>query len=229
VTGGGLADDGQSWVSARSKYLFPVKVLSRLFRGKFDAALGAAYHDGRLDLPDDLARPGAFDRLRRKLFAKSWVVYAKRPFAGAEQVYAYLGRYTHRVGISNNRILSVTHDSVTVDTRDGATATMPPQEFIRRFLNHLLPRGFCKIRHYGLLASSNVNTKLEVARRLLKPSPPGTSPKPDSDTPPVDWKTLYESLTGVNLRICPACQIGHLRSVPIPRPSPARAGPRAPP
>jgi len=178
--------------------------------------------------PDDIARPEDFQRLRRKLFAKDWRVYAKRPFAGAEQVYAYLGRYTHRVAISNHRILSVTAGSVTIAARDGATATMPPLEFIRRFLNHVLPKSFCKIRHYGLLASSNVNTKLEVARSLLGPD--SITDQPDRDAvAPADWEDVYEHLTGIDLRICPACKRRPLRRVPIARISTPETSPRAPP
>ena len=225
VTGGGLALDGQGWVDTGGKYLFPVKVLGRLFRGKVDAALAEAHSDGLLELPNDTT-PEGFQRLRRQLFAKEWRVYAKRPFAGAEEVYAYLGRYTHRVAISNHRILSVTDDSVTIATRDGATATMTPFELIRRFLNHLLPRGFWKIRHYGLLASSNVKTKLEVARSLLGPAP--SRPMAEA-TAPVDWQDLHKELTGVDLRICPVCKSGHLRRSRLDRISPEMLRSRAPP
>lgn len=218
VTGGGLSSDSQRWVSAPRSYLFPVKVLGRLFRGKLMAALNRARDEQRLDMPHSLAPPLAFERLCKALFAKNWVVYAKRPFADAEQVYSYLGRYTHRVGISNQRILSVTDGSVTIATRGGATATMAPHEFIRRFLNHVLPKAFRKIRHYGLLASSNVNTKLPTARRLLAPSA-SSEAEPRHHIPlDSDWKDLFEALSGVDLRTCPACQRGRLSRVKIPRP-----------
>jgi hypothetical protein len=229
VTGGGLSDDGQHWVPARPSCLFPVRVLSHLFRGKFDAALTSAYHDQRLDLPDGLATPEDFSRLRRKLFARRWVVYAKRPFAGAQQVYSYLGRYTHRVAISNHRILCVTDDSVTIDTRNGATATMTPGEFIRRFLNHVLPSGFRKIRHYGLLASSNVSSKLDLARQLLEPSQLNAPQLEADTTPPAGSENLYQQLTGLDLRVCPACKRGLLRALPLPAASSAKDGVRAPP
>jgi hypothetical protein len=228
VTGGGLSDDGQRWVPARHRHLFPVKVLGRLFRGKVDAALAKAHREERLLLPDDVATPDDFKSMRRRLFAKDWVVYAKRPFAGAEQVYAYLGRYTHRVAISNHRILSVADDSVTIATRDGASQTMAPHVFIRRFLNHVLPKGFSKIRHYGLLASSNVNTKLEVARSLLEPDPVDQRPHRDAAVP-ADWQDTYENLTGIDLRICPACKRSRLRKVPLARRSPETTDSRAPP
>ena len=218
VTGGGLSPDGTRWISARRDYLFPVQVLARLFRGKLVAALTSEYRDGRLNLTDDLADPQAFEALRRTLFDKDWVVYSKRPFAGPEQVYSYLGRYTHRVAISNHRILSVTDDSVTIATRGAATATMTPQQFIRRFLNHVLPAGFVKIRHYGLLASANVCTKLEVARRLLlADSTKSSTSKPyHADD---DWKTLHEELTGVDPRVCPACGSRRIRALPLCQPN----------
>jgi hypothetical protein len=215
VTGGGLSIDGHRWVPAQRKCLFPVKVLGRLFRGKLDAALTRVHDEGHLELPPALASPGAFMKLRKTLFAKDWVIYAKRTFAGAEQVYSYLGRYTHRVGISNHRILSIDEHSITIATRNGAKTTIPSQEFIRRFLHHILPKGFRKIRHYGLLASSNADTKLEIARQLLVPATMKAAEPDIGTSTDADWKTLYESLTGRSLRMCPACDTGHLRRRPL--------------
>ncbi len=197
VTGGGLSCDDQRWVAGDERYLFPVAVLSRLFRGKFLAALTAADQRGELEL--EPAQDIEF--LRFSLASQDWNVYVKEPFAGPDQVYSYLGRYTHRVGISNNRILSVTDNLVTIATRNADTASMPPDEFIRRFLNHVLPKGFVKIRNYGLLASCNVKTKLETARLLLLPS---AQTQPRKTTPP-DWETLLQALTGVDPRKCPQC------------------------
>jgi hypothetical protein len=230
VTGGGLSEDGERWVSSSSKYLFPVEVLSALFRGKFETALTSAYRHGQLNLPTDLNDPESYEIFRRSLFENDWVVYSKRPFAGPEQVFSYLGLYTHRVGISNHRILSVTDDSVTIATRDGNTATMTPFEFIRRFLNHVLPKGYVKIRHYGLLASANVNSKLEVARQLIRSS--RCSSDPDASIEhgkPQDWVTLNESLTGVDLRVCPACGSSRLCRVEVSPEDPPHDSPRAPP
>ena len=118
VTGGGLSPDDQRWLSTGDKYLFPVKLLSSLYRGKFLGHLARAHKDARLDLPAELAEDGGFDRLLSKLYAKDWIVYAKRPFAGPEQVFSYLGRYTHRVGLSNHRILDVTEKAITLATRN---------------------------------------------------------------------------------------------------------------
>lgn len=169
VTGGGLSLDGTRWVSrGHGKFLFPVKVIGRVFRGKMLAGLVALRDAGKLRGVDD---PQAFAALKDRLYRKDWVVYAKRPFAGAEQVFRYLGRYTHRVGLSDYRLLDVTDDAVTWKTRGDGTATVRPGEFIRRLLQHVLPKGFVKIRHVGLYAAGNVNTKLVRARELLADEP----------------------------------------------------------
>ncbi len=142
VTGGGLHPDGDRWIPARQDYLFPVKVLSKLFRGKLLASVDAAYRAGEIELAgacEGLRDPKAFARLRHQLYKTNWVAYAKEPFAGPEQVFRYLGRYTHRVGISNQRLLELTDDGVFFRTKGEATARLPPDEFIARFLQHVLP------------------------------------------------------------------------------------------
>jgi hypothetical protein len=204
VTGGGLAPTGNRWISTPQKYLFPVRVLSALFRGKFLDALTHAYDRGELDLGGAcavLADGAQFDRLKDVLYRKDWVVYAKRPFAGPQQVFKYLGQYTHRVGISNHRIVSFDARGVCFRTKEGKHVTVPPEEFIRRFLLHVLPDGFVKIRHYGLLASSNVHTKLADARRHLQ----AAGESDDSRTPEQSWMERLLALTGVDLTICPRC------------------------
>jgi hypothetical protein len=204
VTGGGLAPTGDRWISSRQKYLFPVHVLSRLFRGKFLAGLTHAYERGELDLGGAcavLADSGQFDRLKDTLYRKDWVVYAKRPFAGPQQVFKYLGQYTHRVGISNHRIVSFDARGVCFRTKDGKCVTASPEQFIRRFLLHVLPDSFVKIRHYGVLASGNVRTKLADARRLLE----AEGESDDTRTPEQTWKERLLALTGVDLTICPRC------------------------
>jgi hypothetical protein len=205
VTGGGLTRDGKRWKATRSDYLFPVKVLSKLFRGRLVAALDEAYSDGRLDLrgvdgfvgqsPHDVA----WARLRRKLYRIKWVSYANPPFASAETVFAYLGRYTHRVGLSNHRLVSATDDAVTFRTWGQATATLHPHEFLRRFLQHVLPHGFVKLRHYGLLAPGNVNSRLSTARSLLEKTSAtvtaaATTAEPVAIEKPVDWRELLRTL-----------------------------------
>jgi Putative transposase len=137
VTGGGLADDGSRWVSAPSEFLFPVRVLAALFRGKVLDGVARARRDGKRRLaPEDEGRAAA--RRTDALHRASWIVYAKRPFGGPEQVYRYLGRYTHRVAISNSRLVSATDETVTFRTRGDQTATLPPLVFLSRFLQQVL-------------------------------------------------------------------------------------------
>lgn len=231
VTGGGLSLDGQQWIATSPKYFLPVKVLGKLFRGKFLDQLRRAHDEDSLDLPEELREPMALDRLFDDLHAQRWVVYAKPPFAGPDQVFAYLGRYTHRVALSNQRILDVTEDSVTFATRDGKTATLSPVELIRRFLLHVLPSRFTKIRHYGLYASANVETRLEQARRLLvdsiaDPTSETQQGEADADTAKT-WKDRLQELTGVDPDVCPACGSTRLRRIAIPKQ--ARPPPRGDP
>jgi hypothetical protein len=167
VTGGGLADSN-TWTAVK-RYLFPVKVMGRLFRGKFLHGLKRLYDRGALDLGGactHLGDPEVFQLLLDTLYRKQWLPYAKRPFAGPEQVYEYLGYYTHRVGISNHRLLAIEAGGVSFKTRHGKFATLESDEFIRRFLLHVLPRSFVKIRHYGLL-SAKAEAKRQVVRAVL--------------------------------------------------------------
>ncbi len=216
VTAGGLTPDATRWVDSRRGFLFPVAVLSTLFRGKFLAALERLHRDDALDLRGTAATARDFAQLRTTLFSKPWVVYAKRPFAGPDRVFAYLGRYTHRVAISNHRLLAVTDDAVTIATRDGQRATWPLSDFIRRFLLHVVPTGFVRIRHYGLWASGNVNTKLHAARQLVAPDDPARRPDRGDAPPAADWRQLLATLTGIDLHVCPACGRRALRSHRLP-------------
>lgn len=213
VTGGGLAPHGDRWISSRQKYLFPVRVLSDLFRGKFVDGLADIYERGELILEGAcavLANPEAFNQLKDTLYRKGWVVYAKRPFAGPDQVFKYLGRYTHRVGISNHRLVSFDEHGVCFRTKNGKQVTVAPTEFIRRFLLHVLPNGFVKIRHHGLHASSNVRTKLAAARRHL-----AANDKPiQTSLPKQEWRERFLALTGVDLETCPRCA-GQMMSHPV--------------
>jgi hypothetical protein len=241
VTAGGLSEDGKQWKPTRPGYLFPVRVLADLFRGKLLAILDQAFRDGRLRLDgaNGAREDGHIDtvwaRLKRKLYRTKWVSYAKQPFAGAEAVYSYLGRYTHRVGISNHRLVEVTDTSVTFRTRGDATTTMPPVEFIRRFLQHVLPSGFVKLRHYGLLAPRNVNTKLNTARILLAPQDAGLKSTPTTQLTqrlpetsehaelPTDWHAVLLRLTGIDVKRCRKCG-GELYSRPLARAPPEAIG-----
>jgi hypothetical protein len=185
VTGGGLScnSEGQvdaepRWVACRPGFFLPVRILSRVFRGKFLERLRQTYDAGQLVLPATLAtlaQPDAFARWLTPLYRQEWVVYAKPPFGGPEQVLKYLARYTHRVAISNQRLLSLKDGQVAFRYKDYAaghrskTMTLSGEEFLRRFVQHVLPKGFVKIRHYGLLASRGRNQRLARCRRLLLP------------------------------------------------------------
>jgi hypothetical protein len=183
VTGGGLScdrggkiDPSPRWLACRPGFFLPVRVLSRVFRGKFLAGLRQALDQGNLALPTrlaTLAEVRARCRWCASLYAKDWVVYAKRPFGGPAQVLKYLARYTHRVAISNSRLLELRDGRVTFRYKDYAdahrhkTMTLAADEFLRRFVQHVLPRSFVKIRHYGLLANRERATRLALCRRLL--------------------------------------------------------------
>jgi hypothetical protein len=189
VTGGGPALAGSRWIRSRSNYLFPVRALSKVFRAKFCEGLQALYGAGKLQFHGQLrplAAAAKFQQLVREATRKRWVVYSKRPFAGPEQVLAYLSRYTHRVGISNRRLLGVDRQAgaVTFDYKDYAdgarhkSMTLPLDEFIRRLRLHLLPPRFVKIRHYGLLANRGRQERLRQARALLGVSEAPLPPAP---------------------------------------------------
>ena len=196
VPGGGISRDGTRWISARPAFLLPVRVLGALFRRLFLTRLLALYHAGRLGFfgsMTHLAERRAFLRHLSPVRKKRWVVYAKPPFAGPEAVLAYLSRYTHRVAISNSRLLRFDEDGVTFrykNYREAGAArqqvmTLAADEFIRRFLLHALPRGFHRIRHYGLLASARRKDHLERARRLLDVAPrPTEEPTEDAEPRP---------------------------------------------
>jgi hypothetical protein len=186
VTGGGLTADGSQWVHSSPHYLFNVRALSLVFRGKFCAGLERLYRQAKLQFHGKvrgLARPGAFHGLLRQAAGQQWVVYAKRPFAGPRQVLGYLSRYTHRVAISPGRLRTLDEQNQTVtfawkDYADGAkpkTMRLEVREFIRRFCLHLLPERFVKIRHYGFLSNRQRQSKVAQARALLVqpgPTPP---------------------------------------------------------
>jgi hypothetical protein len=201
VPGGGLAPDGSRWIPCRPGFFLPVRVLARLFRRLFLDRLAAAHGAGRLAFHGDLAPladPAAFAAHLAPLRGSEWVVYAKRPFAGPEAVLAYLSRYTHRVAIANSRLLAFDDRGVTFRwkdyrARDGATGrawiksmTLSADEFIRRFLLHVLPDGFHRIRHYGLFASGPRAANIARIRSLLAPAPPldQVAPQPAHDEPP---------------------------------------------
>jgi hypothetical protein len=196
VTAGGLTADRRRWRPARQRHLFPVKVLGALFRGKMLAGLQQALARGELSSPDSTTTRRSLGALH----GTPWLVYVKRPFGGAQRLFQYLGRYTHRVGLSNQRLVAITDDTVTFRTKAGRTLSLPPPEFLRRLLLHVLPAGFVKIRHNGLFASRQVSTSLPIAQRLLADRPP----LEDAESPP-SWAALFQRLTGIDLTRCPRC------------------------
>jgi hypothetical protein len=222
VPAGGLSSDRTRWIAARPRFLLPVRVLSCLFRGLFLHHLKQAYEDGKLQFTGELeglARPAAFNRLIKKARSKKWVVYAKRPFGGPQQVLDYLGRYTHRVAISNHRLLGLEDGRVTFSWKDyrdsGVTKemTLDAEEFIRRFLVHVLPEGFQKIRYFGLMANRGRAANLTLCRTLI-PDAALTVPVPQAK----DWKDRYRELTGEDLSLCPSCKQGRLMAVQVFKP-----------
>src|SRR5246127_3959265 len=180
VPAGGLSADHTRWIKPRYDFFLPVEVLSAVFRGKFHEALKRAFHDGKLNFHGDLkllAQPKTFAAWLRPLFRNDWVVYAKRPFGGPEHVLRYLGRYTHRVAISNHRLVSFADGTITFRWRDSAHSneqklmTLSVDEFLRRFLLHLLPEGFVRIRNFGFLANRKRATTLPLSFQLLDGTP----------------------------------------------------------
>lgn len=212
VPGGALNPFTNEW-KASKKYLFPVKVLSKLFRGAYVNQLRAAYDEKQLTLPPDYANtPIHFDQLLNTLMSKDWVVYAKPPFAGPKQLLNYLGRYTHKIAISNYRILDCNENAVTFTWRDYADdnkekiMTLHPHEFIRRFLSHVLPEGFVRIRSFGFLANACKAKKVNIIQKQLNYQPKPKTVKPDT-------ATLMLILTGVDITVCAFCKIGKLKSL----------------
>ena len=234
VPGGGLSPDGSRWIPCREGFFLPVKVLSALFRGKFLAFLDEAARRGQLRYGGStaaLAEPAAWAVLLHKMHHEAWVVYAKPPFGSPEQVLKYLARYTHRVAISNSRIVAVTDEHVRFRDRKRAdvsrTMTLVGVEFLRRFLLHVLPKGFVRIRHFGLLANRTRKAKLAQCRALLAaPAPVVVNPSMlESDS---DADTASEHHDVREGHRCPSCGTGRLRWVARLSPSTAQPPSRVP-
>jgi hypothetical protein len=215
VPGGGFSLDGKRWIQASQSYLLPCKVLGQVFRAKFLDYLEQAFT--RLSFPEeiaDLASRKRFKGLLIEAAKKDWVIYAKKPFAGPEQVLEYLGNYTHRIAISNYRIEAVDETHVTfrykdrTDDNKSKLMRLPGQEFIRRFLSHVLPDKFVRIRHFGFLGSRQKKKNIETARRLLN----ARAVEVIKDN---DYKQLLKRIVGVDIDACPSCQTGKLIKVQI--------------
>ncbi len=222
VTGGALAADGAQWIGGRSSFLFPVRALATVFRAKYLAGLRRAFDAGQLTFAGGtapLADRCTFAGFLGQLRAGAWIVYAKRPFAGPEQVLDYLGRYTHRVALSNNRLVDLAEGRVRFRWRDYAdhdrvkVMTLETDEFLRRFLLHVVPRGFMRIRHFGLLANRTRRDTLPRCRALLGQPPPETAP-------PESVAQLLHRLVGLDFARCPVCGEGHMQITVLVVPSP---------
>ena len=205
VPGGGLNSLGK-WVNSRKKFFIPVKVLSRKFRGKYLFYLKKLYYQNKLEFHGNqqyLSNNGNFENFLSQLYGKEWVIYCKPPFKTASCVVEYLGRYTHRVAISNNRIINIKDGNVTFKWRDYKDKNkwklmmIPADEFIRRFLIHVLPPGFMKIKHYGLLANRNKSKKLALCKQLTNTIIISTGK--------VSTLELLQKITGRDLSKCPYC------------------------
>ena len=229
VTGGALSPDRARWIHAKKGFLFPTGALSRVFRGKYLDDLAQAYQAGDLRLAGSTApllEPGAFRLLIAKLKSHDWVVYAKPPFAGTEQVLAYLGRYTHRVAIANHRLVSFENGQVRFRWRDYAHGnklkimTLSAEEFIRRLLLHTLPPGFMRIRYYGLLGNRCRHEKLVRCRALLNQSEPQARG-------PESVEVMMLRLTGIDISRCRFCQLGRLRVISLLAPQRSTPPPQA--
>ena len=217
VTGGALSPDQQSWLApARKGFLFPTAALSKVFRGKYLDFLTGAHRMGELRMPgrDGLDGSRAFECLKTSLRSNNWVVYTKAPFVGAGQVLAYLGRYTHKTAIGNHRLVEFDGEHVRFRWRDYAAGNkakvmrLGADEFIRRFLLHVLPRGFTRLRHYGLLANRSRTRKLALCRALLgQPAPEPLEPETTQE--------MMLRLTGIDITMCRQCGRGPLRQILI--------------
>ncbi len=218
VTGGGLAFDRTHWVSCRNSFFIPVRVLSALFKGKFLDLLKKCFISGALVFSDRISHlkpPQDFEQFRRHLYRKKWVVYCKPPFDGVQGVLQYLGRYTHRIAISNHRLLTLHNDLVSFLWRDYAdqnrqkTMTLKAEEFIRRFLLHVLPSRFVRIRHFGLLANRKRKDTIALCRKILGEVKIPTKQHGRDET----WQEQLFRICGIDVTLCPVCQKGRMCTV----------------
>lgn len=213
VTAGGLSSQPtKGWLTTRSNYLFPVRVMGLLFRRKLLAEVGRLREARTLDSFDDFRDPQHYQHLMQRLAAKTWNVYCKAPFGSVDHVFRYLGRYTHRIGIANSRIVQADDIAVTFRTKEGKTASLPPAVFLERLLQHVLPHQFVKIRHYGLYAGANVRDQLQRAHAELTRGDEAAKP---TDPLPALWWQLLLVLADHDVRVCVACG-GRVVAHPLP-------------
>jgi hypothetical protein len=221
ATAGGLALTESRWIRTQHDFLFPVAMMGAVFRGKMMETLHHLHRQGKLTAFDEFHDPEAFGRMMTRLARARWVVYAKKPFRRTDHVLRYLGRYTHRVAISSSRLTSVTDDAITFRTKNGNSATVHPVQFVRRFVQHVLPNGFHKIRHFGLYAGAAFADTLPTARNLLVPTIP-----PVAVHTLLSWRERLRALTGRDIDRCRVCG-GLVEHLPLPRPDIRSRGPPA--
>lgn len=202
VTAGGLASDGSCWKPSGKNYLFPVEVMGVLLRGKMLATLRRLHAEGAFMGFEDFADPEAFERLMSRLAGKQWVVYAKKPFGRVDHVLKYLGRYTHRVGIANSRLVDVQSDAVTFRTKNGKQVTLTPVEFLLRFVQHVLPEGLHKSRHYGLYAGAAAAERQSANEKIVAVS--GCSASRFAKETEQSFREQLRELTGRDVDHCPS-------------------------
>ena len=216
VPGGGLSEDRKSWIATGDNFLIPVRVMSKLFQGKFLYYLKEAFSKGEIKFMGkilEFADESNFNNLLSRLYERDWVVYSKKAFQGAEGVIKYLGRYTHRIAISNYRIKNIADGKVTFSCRDSKNSnkiklmTLDAGEFIRRFLLHVLPNRYMRIRYYGLLANKNRKELIQRCRVLLK------CEVKDRTTAEESWQDILYRMTGFDVSRCPFCGKGKMRIV----------------
>jgi predicted Zn-ribbon and HTH transcriptional regulator len=213
IPAGALSFDKKKWIAARENYLFKVESLAKEFKKRYLHKLEKAYDQKKLGFAGN-AKPFAdrqnFMQMLKTVGNKQWITYSKEPFGGPEQVLEYLGRYTHRVGITNNRILSIEEGKVTFSYRDSADEnkvkemTIKAEEFIRRFLLHILPKGFMKIRYFGFLASTNKKNSIPLLRQLINPDAKFAEKLTET------VQDMMIRLTGIDISLCPACNKGKM-------------------
>ena len=217
VTGGGLSPEEDKWISCRKGFFIPVRVMSELFKGKVLDYMKEAYKADKLVFPGiigHLENPHTFESFRRQFYHKKWVVYSKPPFNGAEGVLQYLGRYTHRIAISNERILKLEGGTVSFRWRDYADGdknkimALAASEFIRRFLLHVLPDRFVKIRHFGLLANKRRKYNIPLCRLLLDIGESEMKARPQET-----WQEWLLRVMGIDVSVCPVCKKGRMITV----------------
>ncbi len=213
VTGGGLSSDEDRWVSCRKGFFIPVRVISALFKGKFLDLLKKCFQSDGFVFPDSLSHLNQhedFERFTRQLYHQKWVVYCKPPFAGVKGVLQYLGRYTHRIAISNNRILHIQNGDVSFLWRDYAdhnrqkTMILKAEEFIRRFLLHILPSRYVRMRHFGLLANRKRKDAIALCRQILGDSKTQQNPRKET------WQEQLLRICGIDVTLCPVCRKGRM-------------------